>query len=124
MRRFVTEIFNEFVDQTQVRYSSAHLYNTLGEAEKLVVQFRASKVSGTSPTLTAWLEHSNDGKDWQSAVTLLSNWSLSSITNVTIANSGTTTFGALIRLVVGLGGTTPSANISVWACGRSEELDT
>jgi len=112
------------MEGTGARISSAELNNVLGTAEKLIVQIRVTKVTGTSPTLLVFLEHSNDGKDWQSPVTLVEFTALNAGSiNTIMADSGSTVFGALVRFVVALDGTNPSGFVEIFACGRAEELE-
>ncbi len=83
---------------------------------------RTSQGSGTSPTLSVILEHSNDNVLWSTKTTLLNAVAISTTgiganfaSDLGTANVG----GAFMRLRITLGGTTPSASLQLWLTGRS-----
>ena len=122
MRMFNSHLFSETMEGTTARYSSAEHNGLLGMAEKLVVQYRATKVSGTSPTLTVATEVSNDGIDWLPKTTIVSAQALTAgQVNSGILDTGSAIHAAFVRLKVTLGGTTPAANVDLIVCGRAEE---
>jgi len=123
MRLFYRPVFNEFVDGTSSRFSSNDLNELLGSAEKLVVQIRAYKISGTSPTLTINVYRSNNGQDATSSV-LLNAAALTTgnvYFNMLVSDAlYTATPGDQVTFEVKLGGTTPSAQVELVVCGRGE----
>ena len=124
MRMFTKQVFNDYVEGAiTAHYSSAELNSLLAGAEKLYLQARVSKVSGTSPTFTLKLEHSNDGKEWATLITLLNASSLTAgqLNNLFGKNENQIP-GAFVRVSVALGGTDPTAQVTVLATGRGEQV--
>ncbi len=119
MRRFNREVYNETHDiGATSRYTSAEFNDVLGSSDKLVVQYRAVKIAGTSPTLTIKLEGSNNGVDWVLIETLVNAASLTAAQVNSALATSTATLPAFVRFAITMGGTTPSAEVQIIACGR------
>ncbi len=119
MRRFNKDVYKETHDTgATARYTSAEFNDLLGSQDVLVVQYSAVKVAGTTPTLTIGLQGSNNGVDWKDIMTLVSAASLTAGTVNTGIASTDKDLPSFVRLAISMGGTTPSAEIQVIACGR------
>jgi len=118
-RIFHQVVFKEQVDGSVPMLSGQSLYETLGRADELSVQVRATGSTGGSPTLKVELWGSNDGQNWVSLITLVNNVNIASTPYEHIANTSGTTLAAYLRFQVSLGGTDPTANVSVAVCGRT-----
>lgn len=112
-------------------YTDPSLYRTFAQAEKFNLSMRITQVGGTSPTIAAALEHSNDGVNWQAkhSFTLSGSPVNGAQINPNVVNLkdgsdlGTSVVGgAMIRLAITLGGTgNPTAFVEAWLCGRSND---
>ncbi len=119
MRRFFREVFKGAHDTGATpRYTSSEVNELLGSAEKLVVQYRAIKIDGTTPTLSLELQGSDNGVDWTNLEYLFSAEALTAgVVNTRIATS-TADIPAFARLALTMAGTYPSAEIQLFVCGR------
>ncbi|MBZ0119264.1 MAG: hypothetical protein K8H88_19900 [Sandaracinaceae bacterium] len=117
------KVFEGPISGTTAVYTPAELNGSLAQADKFFVSVRAAQSSGTSPTVTVTLEHSNDNVNFTSKATLINASALSTtaITNAFGSDLGTSNVGgAFMRLAIQLGGTTPASNLQVTLCGRSQ----
>lgn len=123
MRRFNREVYKETHDiGATARYTSAEFNDLLGSQDRLVVQYSGIKISGTSPTLTVVLEGSNNGVDWVAQDTLFNAAALTAgqvNTAVSLGFPLGSYVQAFARLKVTMAGTNPSAQVQLFACGRS-----
>ncbi|MBZ0119209.1 MAG: hypothetical protein K8H88_19600 [Sandaracinaceae bacterium] len=118
---FNQRVFEGPISGTTAVYTPAELNRSLAQADKFFLSVRAAQSSGTSPTVTVALEHSNDNVNWTNKATLLSAQALSTsaITHLFASDLGTSNVGgSFMRLSVQLGGTTPASNLQVTLCGR------
>jgi len=123
MRSFVVKAFDAYVSGTTNVYSPNDLAEQLGGADSLCGSVLVVFPSGTGPTLTIQMEHSFDGTRWTN---LDSQPELPTKTLVsgedsayTFKNNDTIPMLSHVRLRIVLGGTSPSANVQVWLCGRN-----
>jgi hypothetical protein len=113
-------VFSDSVVGTTTVYSNTDYNPQLASVDQLAVQICSDQVSGSTPTITAVLQHSADGRNWMDKTTLASAVSLNpAMTNVAIASdAGTTPTLGLARISITLGGTTPVAHVKVHVTGR------
>ncbi|MFA5762761.1 MAG: hypothetical protein WC931_04215 [Bacilli bacterium] len=64
MRKQTLVVFSEMVYGTNVVFTSPIYNEILGRYDKMAIQAVASDVSGDSPTLTVFIEGSNDQVNW------------------------------------------------------------
>lgn len=118
-RIFHQVVFKDQVDGTIPMITGQEFYETLGRADELSVQTRATGSTGTSPTLTVELWGSNDGQNWVTLATLVNAANISSTPYESIADTTGTTLAAYLRFQMTLGGTSPTANVTIAVCGRT-----
>ena len=120
MRRFMITVFSDTVVGTTTVYSNTDYNQQLASVDQLAVQVCSDQVSGTTPTLTAVLQHSADGRNWVDKTTLVSGASLgTTTTNVSFgSDAGTTPMLGLGRISITLAGTSPIAHVKVHVTGR------
>ena len=121
---FCDKCFEQGISGTTAIQTTPEKYAMFAQAEKFFLQARATQVSGTSPTLTVAIEHSNDGVTWTTKATPISAFGLSAgaINGTTGSDLGTAAVGgAKVRLTISLAGTTPSAFVEIWLTGRSND---
>ena len=115
-------VFDQFVPDTTAVYSSPETYALLGSADKLFVQLRASQSGGQNPTVTVALETCNDASasTWYAKATVIatSNIATGTVTYLYGTDAGSDPSGALVRLKITLGGTSPSAAIRLSVSGQ------
>lgn len=106
-------------------YTPSELNARLGQADKFFFSARVAQGSGSSPTLTVLMEHSNDNVNWKTKSTPINAQSISGassgVVTLTGEDTGSSVCGAFVRFLIGLGGTTPSANVQVWVTGRTSD---
>jgi hypothetical protein len=119
MRNFLVKVFNEYVVGTTNIYTPTHLGELLGSADRLCGIAVVHALLGTSPTLTLQFEHSFDGTRWQNqnVTPELNAWNMANRIEVFVSTKIPTL--NFVRLRAALAGTSPSATIEVWLCGRS-----
>ena len=114
--------FSELVFDQLVRsgeaFSSAKFDELLGSAYDLTLEAEVEESSGTNPTITVNVHHSNSGKSFVSLAAVISGASISAPPYRSLA-SQSGPFGKLVRIGVVLGGTSPTARVRVWATGRT-----
>lgn len=93
-------------------YSNPEFNAILGQAERIVIHAVVTESSGTSPTLTAVLQDSSDNENWDDVATLISAVSISSVP-LTERGANTVTIGRYARLKITLGGTSPTATMTI-----------
>ncbi|MBI5518358.1 MAG: hypothetical protein HY909_31595 [Deltaproteobacteria bacterium] len=117
-RTFIQEVMSQTVTTTAV-YSSGQFYEMLGRPNKLAVQIVVDSVSGAQ-TVSAELQHSNDGAD-NTFGTLSgatgNSGSISAASNFWLG-AATITPGAFIRVKVST--STGTCVVRVIICGRDE----
>jgi hypothetical protein len=119
MRTYNTTVFHDIWEGANERYSSAEFNDQLGSSDELVIQWRATKVGGTSPTLTITLYGSNNGVDWISREVLVNATALTAGQLNTAAATSSTRIMAFSRIAVSMAGSGgPTADIEVIVCGR------
>ena len=104
-------------------YTPSELNSVLAQGETFWVSARTTQVSGTSPTITVAIEHSNDGVNWTNKATPISAQSLSAnAVNLHYGqDTGSTPTGGFVRLAITLAGTNPSGQVQVIVAGRASE---
>jgi len=125
MMVYCQEVWNEPITGTAAHYTTPELYETLAQAESFALFVRVSQGSGTTPSLTVVLEHSNDGMNWEDKATFLSsqNITTASVGTYWADDDGTSDVGGcFMRLRISLGGTNPSAHLQMTLTGRSHTL--
>ncbi len=121
-RLFNTQVFNDvIVGSTTAALTDPKFDELLASGDSISVQAVADQITGTTPTLTISLEHSGDRRNWSAKTTLVSAVAIGpASTNVALGNDpGTSPMLGFVRLKITLGGTTPTARVQVYACGRS-----
>lgn len=104
--------------------SPANMNGTIAQAERFFLQARVTQVAGTSPSITVTLEHSNDDVNFTTKSTLINGTALTANqqNNIFAQDLGTAQVGGCsMRVSVSLGGTTPSAYVQLYLCGRSND---
>jgi hypothetical protein len=122
MRNFVVKAFDQYVVGATNVYTPTHLAELLGSADRICGLAVAHGATGTSPTLTVQFEHSFDGTRWlnQNATPELNGAALSGgFNNLRLFTSNLIPVLNYVRMRVALGGTSPSASLEIWICGRS-----
>jgi hypothetical protein len=129
MRVFNQLVFEGYVKGTASVYSDSVFDEQLGLSDQLSVAGYSAQVTGTSPTITIQVENSFDQRRWQNRN------GVAEINGIALATSGETTFqgqdgwaGGLnrpalhfARLRISLGGTSPAAQLRIWAVGRDRK---
>jgi len=123
MIAFSEEVWHASITGTATAYTDPKWNSVLSRAEKFYCVARVSAGSGTSPTLTVNIEHSNDGVNWATKAQLFNATSISnaatSVVILTAQDLGTAQVGGLyMRVALTLGGTNPSAMIVIMLTGR------
>jgi hypothetical protein len=118
MRRYNATVYHDFVEGTTERFTASRHDELLGSADAFVLQWRATKVSGTNPKLTLVLYGSDNGKDWITRETLVNQATLTAAQLNTDVASSTTKPMAFGRIGVALTGTSPAADVELIVCGR------
>jgi len=121
MRNFVVKAFDQYVVGTTNAFSPTNLSELLGSADRLCGIAIVHAITGTSPTVTVQFEHSFDGTRWlnQNTTPELNAWAPAGFSVVQgFASTRIPTLNH-VRMRVALGGTSPSATLEVWLCGRS-----
>lgn len=128
MKVFNQLVFEGYISGTTNVFSDSQYNALLGTVDQLSVSGYTAQVTGTSPTLTVQVEQSFDNIRWQ-------NRNVSPAppeVNATALNTGAseTNFQGqdgnptarptlcFVRLRIALGGTTPTAQVRLWATGR------
>ena len=119
---FNHKVFGSALSGTTAVTTPAELNGVLSQAEKFFVFARTAAVSGTNPTLTVKLQHSNDNENWSDKSTLINAAALKAgqVEASFGSDAGSTVGGAFMRLQISLGGTSPQASIEIYLCGRSD----
>ena len=130
MRIFNELVFNGYVAGTTEVFSDERFQELLGLADQLSLGGYTAQVTvgGGTPTLTVEVQQSFDKFRWQprsltpeiNAVTLLTG------ANETVVHGhdGDTTLSrlAFVRLRIALAGTSPTAQVRIWATGRDRSV--
>lgn len=124
MRIFSQLVFEGYVSGTADVYSDSAHDALLGMADQLSIGGYTAQCTGTTPTLTVQVEQSFDNVRWQNRN------ATPEINTTSLVTTGETTFQgqdgnptarptlAYARLRIRLGGTTPAAQVRIWATGR------
>lgn len=116
---FTETVFDKFVTDT-ASYSDQPTWAVLGSADKLLLEFVGSNISGAQPNVSAYLEDSNDGVNWNTdKLTLFSGTAFADGTVVFADDDGTTPSGRFVRVKVVFDSSSNSGQIKVIAAGRS-----
>ncbi len=78
-----------------------------------------TRVSGTTPTLDVWIEHSPDGINWRSLSKDNGQGIFPRMTDTAMVSIHLTKFSRLIRTNWTIGGTSPRFTFEVSAAGRA-----
>jgi hypothetical protein len=123
MKKAVILAFDDHVQGNGVVYlTDTSLNLALALYDKLGVQIVTDNATGTSPTITVELQHSNDGRNWHVKSTLVSAQAVSTTASTTFfgSDNGSTPSMALCRLNITLGGTNPSCKVRIHVCARDD----
>jgi hypothetical protein len=124
MRLFHQLVFEGYVSGTADVFTDNQFDALLGSADQLSVSGYTAQVTGTGPTITVQVEQSFDQRRWQSRNTA------AEVSAATLVTTGETNFQGhdgnpvsrpslgFARLRLRLGGTSPTAQVRVWATGR------
>lgn len=122
MRVVIGEVFRGIIYGTTAVYSDESQNDALGAPDVLTFQVITDQVSGTTPTLTARVQHSADMRNWSNKNTNPEidgdTINASAVTVLVGADDNTVPCLAYRRIVLTLGGTSPAANVRVIATGR------
>lgn len=123
MRLFTQQVFNSTIQGTTAVYSQPQYNSLLGSGDQLAVQVVCSRSSGTSPTITVIEQISNDGERWADKTTMLSAQALSTtaVDNLFRYDDGASPMASFVRFQITLGGTSPSSDVLITVCGRSDQ---
>ena len=116
-------VFDDFIDSSTNFYTGSQWYGPLGRPDWVAWMLVLDQVQAVAAQLTAWAEHSGNGKTWlKNGANLVNGAALSSsATNVFTANThfATPSLGA-VRLVMQLsgGGFPAIAHAEIWALAR------
>jgi hypothetical protein len=125
MKVFNQLVFEGYISGTTNVFSDSQHNALLGTVDQLSVSGYTAQVTGTSPTLTVQVEQSFDNIRWQNrngtaeiAAAALATGATE--TNVQGQDGNPTARPTLcfVRLRIALGGTTPTAQVRLWATGR------
>lgn len=123
MRLYHLQVFDDIISGTSSTwYSNADHDSTLGGADWIVVGAVTSSVSGTSPSLSLFVEYSGDGINWSSPFPPLLGGSISNQGLHANVLSPGGTFPVLlshIRLKFTLSGTNPQCRLRLYVTGRA-----
>jgi hypothetical protein len=122
-RDFNMKVFDSVVVGTTPVYTSSEYDGPLGASDFLAIQAFGSQPTGTSPTLLVQVEHSADQRTWSNKnvaaeIPATAVVSTAVLSVVGYQNSGNPTL-PFVRLRVQMGGTSPGARVTLYACGRS-----
>jgi len=125
MRVFNQLVFDGYVSGTNAVYTDSQYDEVLGLSDQLSISGYSAQVTGTVPTVTVQVEGSFDQRRWQNR-----NGATPEINAVSIVASPEALFQgqdgnptgrptlAFGRLRIQLGGTSPTAQLRIWATGR------
>lgn len=99
-------------------YSNPEFNAILGQAERIIIHAVITESSGSSPTFTVILQDSSDNENWDDVATLISAVSMSSVP-LTERGANTIPIGRFARLKITLGGTSPTATMTIRASLKS-----
>lgn len=119
---FNIKAFEQGVSGTTAVYTAPELYAKLAQADKLMIQCRASQTVGTSPTISVDVEHSCDGVGWQQRTSPISAKSIpiGAVTYEYGEDTGAKVGGSKARLKITIGGSSnPGGYIEIWVTGRT-----
>lgn len=121
MKIFEELIFDQTVRSTTEVLSRPEFDELLGKADEIVYEVEVEESSGSAPTVSFRHHSSNSGKGFV-AQSLLINAADISTNALPYRNvvAQTTVIGGRGRVGITLGGTTPTARVRVWACGRTK----
>lgn len=129
---FHQKVFEGGLSGTTAAYSLPDFNALLGQAVRWYVLARVTNVTGTTPTITVKLQHSNTGmssefKDLNTvAVAPISGAALTANVINLIEGSlrhtdaNVSVPAAYVRAEISLGGTSPNANVELWITGRTD----
>jgi len=128
MRIFNELVFNGYVTGTTDMFSEARFQDLLGLADQLSLGGYTAQVTGTNPKLTVEIQQSFDKVRWQarsttpeiSAVTLQTGPTETPVHGHDGDPASPPAFPrlAFVRLRIALTGTSPTAQVRIWATGR------
>jgi len=122
MRTLHVLIYDDFIEGTTAVYTSPDFNSQLALGDKVKLYAVVDSVGGTSPTLTVQLEESGDERNWddKSATAEIDGEALSTtaVNNVTGYDDGSVPSSGFLRARIELGGTSPEANVKLWATVR------
>lgn len=121
MLLFNQEVFDDIIDTTNWWYTSSDYNELLGRADALLRVVYPTLVGGTSPTLTVWLDQSNDNQHWfQPFGNMINTQPLvnNQLMQGWVVNGFSSIF-AFCRIRIGLGGTNPTCQLKMTMVGRS-----
>jgi hypothetical protein len=110
-----------FYSGTTSFYSNPELSALLGFADRITVNAVVNESTGTSPALTVVAEDSADGENWADVNTVINAANISS-PPLTLGGSVTYPHGRFLRFRITLGGTSPTATMSLRATLRLNDL--
>ncbi len=117
MRSFNQLVFDQLVRGTAEIMSPAEFNDLLGKADELTCEIEVEEATGTSPTISVRHLMCSSGKGFIGLADLLTNVSLATLP-LRDVRTQIGPLGAMGQVGVTLGGTTPSARVRIWACGR------
>ncbi|MFA5762760.1 MAG: hypothetical protein WC931_04210 [Bacilli bacterium] len=126
MRKQMLVVFNEMLYGTNAVFTSPVYDDILGRYDKTAIQYVATDVSGTAPTLTVTIEGSNDRRNW---LLMTTNGGPINAKNLTAGTTNTdwgqtTTpdapYLSYARLKIVLGGASPAARLKISVTCRDD----
>jgi len=124
MARLLTElVFDQTIRGTTQVLSQPQFNEIMGRGDTLTFEVEVEDASGTTPTITVAVAHSNSGKLFLPVATTpqINAESIASgaLPYRKVFTYEAATVASLVQLQVTLGGTTPVARVRIWCCARS-----
>lgn len=122
MKLFCEKVYDRKINGSTTDYTSPDFDELLATPDKYLCFVRTAQGGGTSPTMTIVLQRSNDRLIWDTKATFFSGTSVSTTAIGThfASDTGSAVGGAYGRLSIALAGTTPSAHLQIFLCGRGQ----
>ena len=128
---FYQKVFDAGLSGTATAYSLPQFDAPLARAIRWYIFARVTQVTGSTPTLTVNLAHSNTdmGSEFLSlgstapinAVALAANAINQKEGSLRYTDSGVAVPGAFVRAEITLGGSNPNAFVEIWITGRDDK---
>jgi hypothetical protein len=120
MRKFNVLLMDRTIRGTQEVLTTNEFNDLLGSADEVVYEIEVSEAGGTTPAVSLRHLHCNSNEDlgFKGLTNLINQQSLATLPyRDVVMQAGP--LGGLGKAGVKLDGTTPTARVRLWACGRT-----